>query len=418
MKSQKLITLVLILLLCYSFRFNQQDKKQNEWEEGKTAHDPYLIIYATRDVAQKISYKYIQSFAKEYYLIPDLIAMIEFENTNNMLNELILERENPIADVVIGLDQFSLKVLQEKEILIPYQSPELENISSELTEYLDPSYYLQPFAYSLSGFRLNSEKDKEITPLEEEKFTLANIAKSLLTSKLIIENPTTSSLGIEFLLQTIATYGDPYLNFTGFLNSDWREWWISNKDQLEIFTDDNNALIEWNNPNSNRSLIFSYNSDYGNYENEKNDTNSNFFFFLDKNQTNSWLHVEGVGLINDDPVPSLGKVFIDWILSTKFQNNISEELGMYPANKNALVSAEFTKNHNNLSEITLLNDLIETNFLLSNLDFWKEEWLELFSDEFDLAVIPGFHLKNFILCLIGGVYISLEYQKKRGNPNV
>lgn len=413
MKSKKITTLFLILLCCFSIHSGQLEENYIQKKEPESAHNPYLIIYVTRNFAEKMSYEFIQAFAREFGLIPQLIAMIEFENTNRMLNELILERNDPIADVVIGLDQFSLELIKEKELLIPYQSPELVNISSDLMDYLDPNYFLTPYAYSLSGFRVNPKNLDEIQTLNENNFTLDYVGNTALTSNLIIENPTMTSLGMEFLLQTIAIYGDPYVNFTGLLNSDWREWWISNKGSLEIFNDENDALLEWNNPNGNRSLIFSHNSDYGDFENYENDSSSNFFFFQDKNQMNSWLHVEGIGLINDDPVPSIGKTFIDWILSTEFQNNISKDLEMYPANNNATISPEFSKNHKNLLEINILNDLIEPSLLKSNINFWKDEWEELFSEGFDLAVIPGFDFKFFAIFIIGGIYINIEFLRRR-----
>ncbi len=62
-----------------------------------------------------------------------------------MLNQAILSKDNPLADVIYGVDNTFLSRALEGDILEPYQSPVLADIPDSLK--LDPTFRMSPVDY-------------------------------------------------------------------------------------------------------------------------------------------------------------------------------------------------------------------------------------------------------------------------------
>ncbi len=73
-----------------------------------------------------------------------------------MLTKSILEKDNPVADVVIGIDNNMLAKALDEDILQPYKSENLKNVDSSLI--FDKTNHLSPYDYGYFSFIYNSEK--------------------------------------------------------------------------------------------------------------------------------------------------------------------------------------------------------------------------------------------------------------------
>ena len=136
-----------------------------------------------------------------------------------MLNQALLSRGNPLADVIYGVDNTFLSRALEGDILEPYESPVLARIDDDLE--LDPSYHMLPVDYG--DVCLNYDKawfeEQGLAPPEN----LEDLVLPEYENLLVVENPASSSPGLAFLLATIDHFGETgdytYLDFWGELRA-------------------------------------------------------------------------------------------------------------------------------------------------------------------------------------------------------
>ncbi|NMB93551.1 MAG: thiamine ABC transporter substrate-binding protein, partial [Flexilinea flocculi] len=110
----KKITFLLVLLLSL-FVFNAV------WAEGNN-NILSILTYDSFSVSEDI----VAAFEEENQV---KIQFIESGDGTTMLNQAILSKEAPIADVIIGLNSIMLSRALENDILLSYESPELANIA-------------------------------------------------------------------------------------------------------------------------------------------------------------------------------------------------------------------------------------------------------------------------------------------------
>ena len=123
-----------------------------------------------------------------------------------VLNQLILEKEDSGADVVVGLDDALLDRALKAGVLEPYKAAGLSGVDDELI--FDKSYHLLPYDYG--HFAINFDTAANL----EAPGSLEELADARYADRLIIMDPRTSTPGLGFFLWTAAVYGD-----------EWPEYW-------------------------------------------------------------------------------------------------------------------------------------------------------------------------------------------------
>ncbi len=343
--------------------------------------DYSLVIYTYESLLADPGYDYISGFSNYSGIPEEEIQVILLDDANSVVTQAALEKNNPVADVLIGIDNVLIHTAKEQEILQTYNSPALVNISQSIVDNLDPEKYVIPYDmgvialwHSLS--RLNTSTNPELDGLE-----LQDILDYDLDKKLVVENPNFSSPGLGFLLWTIAVYGDPQIEFEGLLGQDWRNWWKEAKKDLRIASSWGDAFSIYYTEEENRPMMVSYGTSpaydvchplYG--VGEGNPPPSAALLSHELDFDNAWLQIEGIGLVKNANHPDNGKQFIDWFLSKELQDNIALNNWMYPVHNNATISSCFIDNSINPNDVDILNDLISPEVLNDNLEKWKSDW--------------------------------------------
>ena len=214
-KNLNFITVLLFLLV-----INSQISVRSETIQS----DNVLTIYTYDSLLVDPGYDFIGAFANHSGISKDEINLVLMSDANQIVTQAVFEKDNPVADVLIGIDNILIHSAKQNNLLQAYNSPELINISSDLIENLDPENFVLPYDFGIIAFyydmnRINSTTNPEITNI-----TLEEIIDYDLAKKLIVEDPILSSTGLGYLLWTIAVYGDPEIGFSGMLNQDWRTW--------------------------------------------------------------------------------------------------------------------------------------------------------------------------------------------------
>lgn len=263
----------------------------------------------------------------------------KFEETNNAkvliqkagdageaLVRAILEKGNPSADLLYGIDNTYLGRALDEEIFVPYQSPALSDIPTKFI--LDGTYHVTPVDYAY----VNLNYDKAY--LEENKLqppaTLEELTEDNWRDRLVVENPASSSPGLAFLIATVAYFGqdDDY---------DYLDFWADLRTNGLLVKDGWSAAYytDFSQHGGDRPLVVSYAT-----------SPAAEVFFSEGKYTvpptgnvlvdrATFLQIEGIGILKGTKQLNLAQKFIDFALSISFQENFPDKMFVYPVNNKA-----------------------------------------------------------------------------------
>lgn len=234
-----------------------------------------------------------------------------------VLNQLILEKESPMGDVVIGLDSSLLERTLEADILDTYNSPALVNVPDELI--FDKSYHLLPYDYGHFAICYDSEK------LEIPPASLEDLTSEEYTDSLILMDPRTSTPGLGFLLWTEAVYGDK-----------WPDYWQRLKPSILTITQG------WSQGYTlftagEAPMVLSYGTSpvyHAEYEDSRRYRAAGF-------SEGNPLQVEGMGIIKGTKNRREAELFIDFMLGEESQRALALSNIMFPANTEVILPDSF-----------------------------------------------------------------------------
>jgi thiamine transport system substrate-binding protein len=269
------------------------------------------------------------------------VKLIKFEAANSIVSRMMLEKINPKADVVMGLSLTNVGVAKKNNLIKAYKASNIENINNN---YIDDENYATLFDYGGLAIIYDSE-----TMLNPPK-TFEDITK--LKDVLIIQDPRTSSTGQDFLLWTIALYGD-----------NWKEFWKKLTPAIKSITpgwseafgklmaEEAPMMVSYA---SNEAYSYEY---YG---------GTKYLTIIP--QEGGYLQVEGTALVNKKNIKDMSKKFIDFTISKGLQKDIALNNWMLPALEVELPdSFQYYKTSNNYLSI-------DSEKIDENLEVWLEEW--------------------------------------------
>jgi len=260
-----------------------------------------LTVYTYDSFVSGIGQKVIPVFEKMYGCKVNLLS---FGDAGAVLSRLIFEKQNPRADIIIGLDQALLKKAVDNGLIEKYTP-----ININLLKYPE---FLNEFAvpYDFGSIALVYNKEKVKNPPK----SFQDLLKSEYKGKIVVEDPRTSSTGLSFLLWTIAVYKDKYLDF----------WNNFKKNILSITPgwDEAFEMLE----SGEADIMVSYATDgaYSYYY-----YNSVKFVPIILSE-GAFVQVEYASLVKNSKNKELAKRFLEFILMEEFQKEIPLNQWMFP----------------------------------------------------------------------------------------
>ncbi len=143
-----------------------------------------------------------------------------------MVNQAVLSRDHPLADVLYGVDNTFLSRALEAELFLPYDSPATANVPSEFR--LDARKRVTPIDYG--DVCLNVDRSAFAGGDPPAPDSLDDLTRPEYAGMLVVENPATSSPGLAFLAATVARFGDEG-------ETTWRDYWAALRDN-DVFVSD------------------------------------------------------------------------------------------------------------------------------------------------------------------------------------
>ncbi|MBN1314256.1 MAG: thiamine ABC transporter substrate-binding protein, partial [Anaerolineales bacterium] len=164
--------------------------------------EPATVRLMTHD-SFNVSEEVLQAFEEENNIVVELLPS---GDAGAALNQAILSKNDPLADVFFGVDNTFLSRALKAGIFESYDSPMMDKVADEFK--LDPENRLLPIDYG--DVCLNYDKkwfeENKIAPPAD----LESLLDPVYVDLLVVENPATSSPGMAFLLATIGHFGNEY----------------------------------------------------------------------------------------------------------------------------------------------------------------------------------------------------------------
>jgi thiamine transport system substrate-binding protein len=234
------------------------------------------------------------------------ITWVSHGDAGSVLSRLLMEEESADADIILGIDQNYAERALNSDLLEAYKPAGVDKIASELI--IDGTFRLIPFDYSYFAIVYDSEK------IPHPPQSLEDLTDPAYTKKIILMDPRTSSPGLGFLTWTKTVYGDG-----------WKEYWKRLSPSILTITEG------WNTgyglfTSGEAPLALSYTTSPGYHLEYEETERYRAALFKDGHV----LQVEVAGLLHNAKNKDNAKKFLDFMLSSSFQELIPLTNWMYP----------------------------------------------------------------------------------------
>jgi thiamine transport system substrate-binding protein len=287
------------------------------------------------------------------------VKVLQAGDAGVMVNQAILTKGKPLGDVLFGVDNTFLTRAVDAGIFEPYSSPALSDVRPDLADQTAGGA-VTPIDFG--DVCLNYDKayfDKhELAP----PTSLESLTKPEYKDLLVVENPATSSPGLAFMLGTVAQFGPD-----GFLDY-WKQLKVNGVAVSDGWEDAYNTQFSGSAGKGPKPIVVSYASsppaEVIFAETPLTDAPTAAV------PTSCFRQIEFAGVLAGTKHPAAAQAFIDFMLSTTFQNDMPLNMFVYPAITKALLPDAFAK-YSVVPEqpLTLPPDEIA-----ANRDKWIEEW--------------------------------------------
>ncbi len=292
------------------------------------------------------------------------VEIREFDDARTALLAVIQEKGKPKADVIIGIDNVLVHEAIQAGVLEPYIPENLKYVPEWLIKSLDPSHHVVPYDYGLIALVYDS---KRLSPDKMKDLTFEKLASKEYASKMVAEDPTISSTGINFLLWEIAYYK--------MKGGDWKGWWKqAMKNELKVVGSWGDAYDIFLDEKQGRPIVVSYGTDGAYSYHFSNKTRYKAALITINGEKWGWLQIEGLGIVKNASHKELAKKFVNYFLSEEVQRYIPLNNWMYPANKNVKLPEEYVKYALDPTRIKLFNEVLTPEEVGKNLKNWLNEW--------------------------------------------
>jgi len=288
---------------------------------------------------------------------------IKIVTTSGDLYQQVLESKGKGYDIVIGLNNIDSYLAARSGLFYRFNVSNESYLNRTLFSFIQGGGYVVPYEYSALTTDFNYSGKIPVGIIENLSYE--SLYNRTIAQQYIVENPTVSINGQDFLLGQIAFY-------QSILKENWTLFW--QKSSHLIITEDWDSgfsLFE----SGSAQMFFSYQTDpsYNEYFNYSKIGTTPFHY---EGKNYAWIQVLGVGILNSSKYKDLDMEFVNWFLGIQVQQQIPLNEWMYPANSEVKLPEVFSVNPP-ISSIIPLNSYLNISLASQNLSTWLLEWEEI-----------------------------------------
>ena len=284
------------------------------------------------------------------------VEQLSLGDTGQLISSSILTKQNPLGDVIFGIDNTFLGRALNADIFSPYTSSLESKIINGLT--YKKSDYLTPIDYGhvCVNYWKSSFSDSFPPPS-----SINDLLDPSYASLLVVQNPETSSPGLAFLLASISYFGSGWINF----------WELLTKNGVSVTSDwESSYYGDFISGGGEKAVVVSYASSpiaeliYSDPPVEVSPTGII--------EDTCFKQIEYAGILKNTQKRYEAELLIDFLLSRQFQEDIPLNMFMMPVSAEASLPDQFA-NYPSISED--LNTLSPAEIETSR-NKWTEIWTE------------------------------------------
>jgi thiamine transport system substrate-binding protein len=284
------------------------------------------------------------------------VELIASDDAGTLINQAVLSKDNPLADVLFGVDDTFLSRGIDEGIFRAYTAANIDVVDPDLRHEDD---LVTPIDYGDVCFNYDKgwfEANDVAVPDD-----LADLTSETYASHVTVEHPATSSPGLAFMMATIDVFGE----------EGWLDWWSQMRDGGVNVTPDWNTAYYSNftRYGGDSSIVMSYASS----------PPAEVIFAEERPEVaptgvieaGCYRQVEYAGILEGTEHPKAAGELIDFMLSVEFQENIPLTWFVFPANRDAQLPDEFVEHTTIPDSPTRL----APDYIAENRDRWINEWI-------------------------------------------
>ena len=292
------------------------------------------------------------------------VQFLQAGDTGLMLNQTLLSKDNPLADVIYGVDNTFLSRALAGDVLEPYPSPALADVPDDLE--LDSTFRMLPVDYG--DVCLNYDKawfaEHDLAPPAD----LPALTQAEYEGLTVVENPATSSPGLAFLLATVGRFGEMG-EYT------YLDYWADLRANDALVTDGWEDAY-WGHftyaSDGDRPIVVSYASSppvevY--FAEQPFDEAPTSVVLADGS---CFRQIEFVGILKGTANRDLAEQWIDFMLGITFQEDIPLKMFVFPANSKAELPDVFAR----FAEVPQHPVTVDPDAIEANREAWIEAWTQ------------------------------------------
>ena len=317
---------------------------------------PREVVLVTHD-SFVVSDDVKQAFERESGLE---LRILQAGDAGEVVTKALLTAGNPQGDLLFGVDNTLLSRALDGDVFEPYESPGLENVDSQYV--LDPEHRITPIDHG--EVCLNYDKTWFAERGLDPPGTMEEVTLPRYRDLLVVENPATSSPGLAFMLATIARYGDLWQGY-------WRKLRANGVLVVDGWEEAYTVRFSGSAGKGPRPIVVSYAS-----------SPPAEVIFRDPQPSTAptgviedscFRQIELAGVLRGAQNEEGARKLVDFMLSTRFQEDIPLAMFVFPVNRDAKLPPEFVK-YAVVPErpLELAPDEIEV-----NRERWVKEWTDI-----------------------------------------
>ena len=289
------------------------------------------------------------------------VTVLRSGDAGTMVNQAILTKDNPIADVLYGIDNTFLSRAMSEGLFVPYSAAGIEAVPAGLRVEDDPVTPID-FADVCINTDIAGLDGIGVAP----PTSLRDLTDPAYRGLFVVQDPSTSSPGLAFLLATIDTFGEEG-DYT------WQRYWADLVANDVLITrgweQAYNLEFSGGSGTGTRPLVVSYAS---------SPPVQVFFGELDEAPTGvvtagCFRQVEYAGVLAGSGNEDAARQLVDFLLSVRFQEDIPLNMFVFPANQDAGLPDVFVEHTTLPSDpVTMSSDRID-----ANRERWIDEWAQI-----------------------------------------
>jgi thiamine transport system substrate-binding protein len=289
------------------------------------------------------------------------VTVLKSGDAGTMVNQAILTKDNPIADVLYGIDNTFLSRAVGEELFAPYRAAGIDRVPAAL-HVDDDAVTPIDFGDVCINTDIGGLAGIDVTA----PASLLDLTDPAYRGLFVVQNPSTSSPGLAFLLATIETFGEEG-DYT------WQDYWADLVANDVLITqgweEAYNLEFSGGSGAGTRPLVVSYAS---------SPPVEVFFGDLDEAPTGvvtagCFRQIEYAGVLTGSGNEEAARKLVDYLLSVRFQEDIPLNMFVFPANEDAGLPAVFV-DHSTLpaDPVTMAPERID-----ANRERWIDEWARI-----------------------------------------